>query len=458
MSFVRSTWRGIAGIMAMVAMVASLVSMPAVSVAAQVDGNTYTFASGQVLAWSGSWTLDPDSVSQEGGLEMVLLSQQLSFLAVMSVPAGVDLDTTRDTFLDGFLGAGDDSITIDRGSYGAVSYSLDTINYDGIDMGAFTLFRSSADGGETFAWVFVSLVDTFADEFAVAQNAFTLDGNAPFTGIEGQGLEDQLVTAVANGNVPDNDDETPVADDGDAISEPDGTDSGDETTPEGDTGTTGGGGGLKGGTSQTTGNDATAETDAPTAETDEPTTEANDTPAGETGLIDDSTFVSPAYGYTVEWDANFVLDPSSDPNPSATTDGVEIVKLASPVEGTPYFVTVSVAPTTLVATDYARYWASDEYLADTAISPNAEIVLVEGNDEIAGVVMVDYLESGTVVVTYNEFHVDVETGTLVRYQYLTSGPLVASTLPLAQDGITVDGEPGLTFFSTDEVVEAIAGL
>lgn len=456
MTILRTTWRGFAGIVAALAMLASLMTVPVATVAAQADVNTYTFASGQVLAWSGSWALDPESVTQEEGLEMVLLSQQISFLAVISVPAGVDMDSTRDAFLDGFLGTGDDSITIDRGSYGAVSYSLDTINYDGIDMGAFTLFRSGQNGGETFAWVFVSLVDSFAAQFAQAQSAFTLDGNPPFTGIDGQGLQDQLASAVASGNVPQ-------GASGDE-SGGDGTD--DVSTPEDDDpGTSGGGGGLKGSDTTTTGDDATAEadvpteeTDQPTEETDEPTEEVDDTPSGEVGLVDDSTYLSPAYGVTLEWDANFILDSNRDPNPSADTSGVEIVGLASPIDGSPYFLTVNIAPTTASAADYATVWSSDEFLAESAISPDAEVLLVEGNEEIAAVVLVDYLDSGLALVYYYEFHVDLDSGTLVMIRYNTAVQIADTVLPLAQQGVTVDGAPILTFFSTNEVMEALAGF
>ncbi len=455
MRFKRTSWRNLAGMLAVFAMLLSVAAVPAGSVAAQADGNTYTFANGQVLAWDGNWTLEPDSTAQEDGLEMVLLSQQVSFLAVLSVPAGIDMDDTRDAFLEGFLGSGDDSITIDRGSYGAVSYSLDTINYDGIDMGAFTLFRSGQNGGDTFAWVFVSLVDSFASQFASAQNAFTLDGNPPFTGIDGQGLQDQLQSAVAAGNVPEGDGQTtPEGDDTDDVPTPEGD---DVSTPD-DTGTSGGGG-LKG--SDTTGDDgveATAEVDEPTAEADVPTEEVDEPPSGDVGLIDDSTYVSPAYGVTVEWDANFILDSSRDPNPSADTNGIEVIGLASPIDGTPYFLTVTMAPTTVSAADYATVWSSDDFLAENAISPDAEILLVEGNEEIAAVVMVDYLDSGLALVYYYEFHVDADSGTLVMYRYNTAVQIADTALPLAQQGVSVDGEPALSFFSTDEVMDALAGI
>ncbi len=454
MRFVQTSWHRFAGLVAVIAMLASLVSVPA---AAQADGNTYTFSNGQELAWTGGWTLDPDSVTQEEGIEIVLLSQQLSFLAVLSVPAGADLDATRDAFLEGFLGAGDDSVTIDRGSYGAVSYSLDTIDYDGVAMGAFTLFRSGQNGGDTFAWVFVALVESFASQFSEAQGDFTLDGNPPFTGIDGQGLQDQLVAAGGSGTTSQTAGETPTATSTEETPESGTQGTGTESTPEGGETTTSGSGGLKGGNTSTGSTEPTAEVEEPTAEAGEPTTEAT-TAAGEVGLIDDSTFVSPAYNVTVEWDSSFILDPSRDANPSASTDGVEVIGLSSPTEGTPYFVTVTISATTLTAADFAAYWASDEFLAENALSPESEVLLVEGDEEIAAVITVDYLEDGTPIIYYNEFQVDAETGTAIRFQYFTAAALVDTTLPLAQVGITVDGAPALSFFSTEEVVEAAAGI
>ncbi len=120
-------------------------------------------------------------------------------------------------------------------------------------------------------------------------------------------------------------------------------------------------------------------------------------------------------------------------------------------------------PVTIVAVaagtpaDYVAYWSSDDYIADRAFSPDSEILLAESSSDVGAVVRIDYTDSGTVVIFYSEVRIDESNGSIVLIEYSTAGPLVEATLPLVQDGLTVNGEAVLDFFTLEEILEA-AGL
>ena len=111
----------------------------------------HEFADGEVLAWGGSWELQPDLTYIEGDLEIASLSTGRANLHVLAIPAGASKSDIRDTFLEGFLGDVDHPVPVDRGDYGAVSYSLDAFALNGVNFGGFMLLREGSGGGDTFA-------------------------------------------------------------------------------------------------------------------------------------------------------------------------------------------------------------------------------------------------------------------------------------------------------------------
>ncbi len=468
---------------------------------AQSGGDSYEFESGQSLEWSGGWELDEESTYAEDGLEAATITKQVSLLMVMSLPNDFDMDEARDIFLDAFLEAGESSTTIDRGSYGQVSYSLDLLRYEDFDFGIFTLLRAGSGSTPTFAYVFLTPTTMFAAEFQAAQNEVTLDGSGVFGGVEGGGLQTQLLAAAespsgdgaddtaddATGDADDDaaaddtSEDTADATDDTADDAADATDDGgdDAADDSSDDGSGGGQGGLKGVDGADDSSDATDDTaDAADDEadasddssdaaddtadaTDDETDAADDTgddgtETGETGLIDDNTFVSPTYGTTLEWDANLVLNPDRDPNVVVDDGGIDFVALLLDGEAAA-FVPVTIVPGAATPADYVSFWTSDEYLADRAFSPDSEILLSESSSDVGAVVRIDYTDNGTVVIFYSEVRIDEENGSIVLIEYSTAAPLVEDTLPLVQDGLTVNGDAVLDFFTLDEILEA-AGL
>lgn len=202
-----STNRALFILAAIVFLLSSLVAAP---VTAQSSDGSFTFDGGQTLTWGDDWELDEDSVELVDGVESALFVRGTAVLSVLSVPNDFDLIEARDIFLDAFLEAVGDSVTIDQGSYGQVSYSLDLVDSEGSENGVFTLFRAGTGNTPTFAYVFFASVSDFSDEFASVQSVFQLDGEELFDGVEGQGLQELLRSnADSTAGAPDADQADP---------------------------------------------------------------------------------------------------------------------------------------------------------------------------------------------------------------------------------------------------------
>jgi hypothetical protein len=461
-------------VLALVVALAGTLVSPAL---AQTGGDSYEFGTGQTLEWSGGWSLDEESTYAEDGLEAATITKQVSLLMVLSLPNEFDMDEARDIFLEAFLGTGESSTTIDRGAYGEVSYSLDLMAYDDLDFGIFTLLRAGTGSTPTFAFVFLSPSSMFAAEFQAAQNEVTLDGAGLYEGVDGSGLQSQLLAAEP---VPSGDGTDDAGDDGADDTADDATDdtaddvsddATDDTTDDGADDSGQGQGGLKGvdgsddSTDDTgddtsdTADDTTDATDDTADATDDATDDTGDdgTETGETGLIDEQTFVSPIYGTVLEWDSSLILNPERDPNVVENSGGLDFVALLLDGDAAA-FVPVTIAPSEGSSPSaYVDFWSSEEYLADRAFSPDSEILLSESSSDVGAVVRIDYTDNGTVVIFYSEARLDEENGSIVLIEYSTAAQLVEPTLPLVQQGLTVNGEAVLDFITLEEILEA-AGI
>jgi hypothetical protein len=464
MELLRAVWRRLISVGMVLALVVGALAGTLVSPAlAQTGGDSYEFGTGQTLEWSGGWSLDEESTYAEDGLEAATITKQVSLLMVLSLPNEFDMDEARDIFLEAFLGTGESSTTIDRGAYGEVSYSLDLMAYDDLDFGIFTLLRAGTGSTPTFAYVFLSPSSMFAAEFQAAQNEVTLDGAGLYEGVDGSGLQSQLLAAQpapsADGTDDSADDATDDAgDDGADDTADDATDDtaddvSDDTTDDGTDGSGQGQGGLKGVDGSDDSTDDTADATDDTADD----TGDDGTETGETGLIDDQTFVSPTYGTVLEWDTSLILNPERDPNVVENSGGLDFVALLLDGDAAA-FVPVTIAPSEGSSPSaYVDFWSSEEYLADRAFSPDSEILLSESSSDVGAVVRIDYTDNGTVVIFYSEARLDEENGSIVLIEYSTAAQLVEPTLPLVQHGLTVNGDAVLDFFTLEEILEA-AGI
>lgn len=141
---------------------------------------------------SGPWAVDPASVVQDGSIESITIEGQYEFMQVWFMPANTDLVQARDIVVDSFASTFETFVTIDRGEYGNVSYSLDMTSAEGIEFGVFSLFLGQRDSGYTEFYVYFGAVPVFASGFASAQQNVSVGGTPVFGGVDGGGLQDLL--------------------------------------------------------------------------------------------------------------------------------------------------------------------------------------------------------------------------------------------------------------------------
>lgn len=389
---------------------------------AQRDESSYEFAGGQSLTWNDDWELDDELTYAEDGLESVTLTQGVSLVSVLSVPNDFELDEARDIYLDSLLEEVGGATTIDRGAYGSVSYSLDLVTIEGFDFGVFTLFRAGSGTTPTFAYIFFSEVAAFSSLFESAQDAFRLDDAPIYDGVDGGGLQAQL---EAVGGDPQG-----ITEDAEDRSAEDPPDEATVAPMQDDPAGEGGFGGLKGGRD-----------DVPTS----------DEPDGGS-LQSDAAYVSPQYGAELDWGSSWQLDPEVDsPTMSDTSLGIESLALL-PVDGGGFMSITLIDAGVTGVPELVAVWESPDFVADSAFSAEADVVLADSSRDVGAVVLRDYLEDGTELVVIREAHLTRDNA-MVVIQLSTTPANLDSVVSSAQDEVALDGTPVLEFFSIDEIAE-----
>ena len=396
------------------------------------DDSTYVFGSGQTVEWNAPWSYNEEFSGVDDPLEVVMLDTQMSSVMVATFPNAIDIDQARDLFIEGLTGESETFVSIDKGAYSGLSYSLDLLAISDIEFGAFTLFRAGEGDVPTIASIILSPSSAFGGEFSSAQQNVTLDGEGLFPGVDGSGLQDLL--AAQSGQAPDDDPEadvTPEASEETEVTPEDKPDGGDS------------GNGLKGGSGEAN---------------EESTPDGGDTGStGETGLIDDNTFVSPQYLAEITWDTTYTLDTEREvSNSSDESTGVDFVALTSTSGGTGLLSIQIIGDASTDPAALVEIWQTPDFIADTALSPDdAEVLLADSTAAGGGVVIREFLEDGTELVTYREVLVLEDRGAIAVITYTSLPDYVATGVADAQGGVAIDGEPALDTFTADDILAAL---
>jgi hypothetical protein len=421
--------RLIAALAVIVASCSTMLTAQAAQDTGIVDDTTYVMEEGQTVTWSPPWAFDEDFTIKGDGTEILLFEDAAASLMISSLPNLVDIEEARDIVLDSLTESSDSQTTIDKGAYGAISYSLDLVDLAGADYGAFTLFRAGTGSSPTFAYIFLGSVNQFAEKFSSAQTSFALDGAGLFDGVDGQGLQDQLEANAGNAN--EGNDTTPEA------PEPD-----DDVTPEddGETPEPDDGDKLRNG-----------------RDTPDPTEEAGDeintdAPDG-TGLIEDGLFVSPLFLAELTWDDTYTVDTELDVYVSSDgVNNVDFLALKSSGDGPALLSVQFVLADGATPAQLVEVWQSADFLGDTEFSQGSEVVLADSSSVVGGVVIRDALEDGTAIVTYREVHLLEDLDALAVFTF-TSVPAYAETaISDSQNGVELNGEPVLDFFTVEDIL------
>lgn len=149
---------------------------------------------GSTISYAQPYTVDPDNAAADANMEMFIFLGPIDLLSVGFMSPLLDINLARDSFLQGFFGEMGTSVTIDRGDYGNVSYSLDMMDVDGLEMAVFTLFLSERDHGYSEFYVYVAPPSLFGASMQTAQNSISVDGTAAMNGVDATAMGN-MVTA-----------------------------------------------------------------------------------------------------------------------------------------------------------------------------------------------------------------------------------------------------------------------
>lgn len=185
-----------------------IAGMPVAQGAAQGVTSSYTSVlTGAVVQASGGWAIDTESTGVESGTEVVSALGPDNGVLLSWLPAGTDIVGGRDFMLGELATLFDNVVSIDKGAYGNVSYSLDIGNAQGVEFGIFSIFLGQRPSGYVEYYLYLGPVSTFADGFASAQRNITVGGQSIFRDIDGGGLQAFLVdhAGAAGGTVTEPD-------------------------------------------------------------------------------------------------------------------------------------------------------------------------------------------------------------------------------------------------------------
>gem|GEM_PF-2788013 len=174
------------------------------------------------------------------------------------------------------------------------------------------------------------------------------------------------------------------------------------------------------------------------------------------GLIGEGEYESPQFGTSVTWNDTWYFDDTYD-NPIATDteSGLDSLTMTWADGPVTIFLTVTTADG-VAPSDLADYWASDDYLADTA-SADAELLLQDtGRSGSAAVLTRDYLDDGTEVIIMRSANCgDANCDVLVLTTFIGLPDMYSDAYADARRGIDVNGDRLFDVFSPRNITSAI---
>lgn len=246
---------------------------------------------------------------------------------------------------------------------------------------------------------------------------------------------DELLELI-NEPASDDDDATPEAD---VTPEDDATDEADET-PEADA---------------TDEADETPQADA--------TEEADETPEADTdfpGLVAEGEYESPQYGTGITWTDAWIVDESRDePIFSNEDDRIDTVFLTdAATESTIIYMTVEELSSS-DPEDILDLITREGYNEEVfGIDPDSEVLLADSTADSAAILVVD--DSGVdPLVILMEVHALNDEGLVAFVDFRAyASDIDEEVLTALEQDLEIEGRPGLTVFTVDEVLAELEGL
>ena len=187
------------------------------------------------------------------------------------------------------------------------------------------------------------------------------------------------------------------------------------------------------------------------------------------GLISETEYESPQWGWTVEWEEPYILDTESDDEPvesetESTDDSAAFDRVWLMSEEPFSFTAVygysyeeyGYEDDEEATADWVDYWTSDDYLENPDLfGSDVAVLLDDSNEETGGVVIYDTDGDGVPYVRYKEVLISEDGESVIALDFSGYVDELEDSLTAAQTAIQVEGENVYLTFSVDDILEAV---
>ena len=207
--------------------------------------------------------------------------------------------------------------------------------------------------------------------------------------------------------------------------------------------------------------DATPDAEATEEADGTPGPDATEDPVnGTTGLVGEGEYESPQHGVGISWGESWVVDETRDePVLSDEEQGFDALFLTdASTENATVYITVEQLPSSDPA-DLLSQITADGYNEDVfGIDPESRVLLSEATDESAAILVVDDSGEEPLVIVM-EVHAVDDDGLVVFVEFRANAADIdeAMLTAIAED-LEIEGTPGMTVFTVEELLDEVEGI
>lgn len=396
------------------------------TVAAKPGVNTdqYELSSGSVVEWVDPWVLDErnSGFSSDAAGDIVTLTDGESQFILSTSPGLLTPEDGRDGLIEQYEDTRDDVVEIDADGDKSSAYSILTFaDDDGETWGSYSWWSLSDDGQTLIGLELIALVDEVESAMEAAQGGIAVDGVTVFGDTDGAEIADSIAA-------------------------------GKTTRAKSSTSS------KSSKSSKTSKSESkSSKSSSKTSKSRTSKTSAIDPAFEDAGLIDETSYESPQYGYSVTWDDPWVINPGDEQAViSDTSSGQDAVYIATE---DPTYALLSVTGLVSNGTTTAQVadtWSSQDFL-DQYTGEGTEVLLADSSRKGGAVVTYGPLQSNeNVDVVIVREVVSFDGGdTLVLMTLVSPVDDFAEIYDSAQEAVQLDGGQSMGFFTTDEILDEL---
>ena len=399
----------------------------------QVNTDQYELSSGSVVEWVDPWMLDErnSGFSSDAAGDIVTLTDGESQFILSTSPGLLTPEDGRDSLIGQYEDTRDDVVEIDADGDKSSAYSILTFaDDDGETWGSYSSWSLSSDGQTLIGLELIALVDEVESAMEAAQGGIAVDGVTVFGDADGAEIADSIAagkTTRAKSSTSSKSSKSSKSESKSSKSESKSSKS------------------SSGKSSSKTGKSRTSKTSS------------IDPAFEDAGLIDETSYESPQYGYSVTWDDPWVINPGDEQAViSDTSSGQDSVYIATEDPTYALLSVTGLVSNGTTAAQVADTWSSQDFL-DQYTGEGTEVLLADSSRKGGAVVTYGPLKSNeNVDVVIVREVVSFDGGdTLVLLTLVSPADDFAEIYDSVQEAVQLDGGQSMGFFTTDEVLDEL---